>query len=162
MTVSPFALVNTMTNAVVLLLPSLAKVPKPDGRGVFAFNAEAGDAWGDFKVLPIAVVDAGEGPTLVSEGAPVFDGEAVTVTRTWGPAAPVRVISPRAFRERMTEAEQDVIDAAAMTDAQVFKWRLRAAEAQEIDLDHPETAAGLAFLVSKGLLTEARAAELLA
>lgn len=76
-------------------------------------------------------------------------------------AAP-RIITPREFRLRFTDAEQDAIDAAAMTDKDVFKWRMRAAEAQQINLDLDETKLGLQFLVSKQLVASSRVDELLA
>jgi hypothetical protein len=78
------------------------------------------------------------------------------------PVPPVRVITPRAFRERFTDTEQAAISAAAMTDAQVFDWRLRAAEAQEIDLDLAETGQGIDFLISKGLIAADRKEQILA
>ncbi len=73
-----------------------------------------------------------------------------------------RTLTPREFRLRLSGTEQAAITAAAMTDAGVLAWRLAAAEAQEIDLDHPETIAGLQFLVAKGLLTQPRMTEVLA
>lgn len=78
------------------------------------------------------------------------------------PAPPVRVITPREFRLRFTDAEQDAIDTAAMSDKDVFKWRMRAAEAQEIDLDLDETNLGLQFLASKDLIAAERITVLLA
>lgn len=67
-----------------------------------------------------------------------------------------RVLSPRQFRSRLTSDEQAAITVAAMSNADVFAWRLAAAEAQEIDLDHADTVTGLQFLVAMGLLTQAR------
>lgn len=80
------------------------------------------------------------------------------------PADPVppRLLSPRQFRLRLTEAEQTAITEAAMIDRDVLFWRLAAAEAREIDLDDPETAAGLDLLIGKGLLAADRKATLLA
>lgn len=78
------------------------------------------------------------------------------------PPPPARIITPRQFRERFTASEQAAIMQGAIADVAVLGWRLRAAEASEIDLDHPETISGMDFLVSKGLLTEARKAEILA
>lgn len=77
------------------------------------------------------------------------------------PPAPARTLTPREFRHRLTALEQAAITAAAMGDPDVLSWRLAAAEAQEIDLDHPDTSAGLAFLVSRGLLSPDRAAAIL-
>ncbi|HEV7286780.1 MAG TPA: hypothetical protein VGN75_18160 [Kaistia sp.] len=71
-------------------------------------------------------------------------------------------LTPRQFRERFTQAEQDAIDAAAMTDLEMFRWRLRAAEAQLIELNHPETVEGIALLVAKRLISDERAGEMLA
>ncbi len=75
---------------------------------------------------------------------------------------PLRVVTPREFRLRFTAQEQAAIMAAAMQDVDVLAWRLAAAEAQEVDLDHPDTVAGVQFLVARGLITASRAGELLA
>jgi hypothetical protein len=94
--------------------------------------------------------------------APPADGRMVWNGSAWVAGPGDRILTPRQFRLRLTDEEQGAIIAAAMSDAQVLAWRLAAAEAQEIDLDHPDTIAGVAFLVSTGLLTESRAAEVLA
>lgn len=77
------------------------------------------------------------------------------------PPTPSRILTPRQFRQRLTQAEQDAIMTAALSNADVLAWRCAAAEAQEIDLDHPDTAAGLAFLQSLGLLTAERVVEIM-
>ena len=76
--------------------------------------------------------------------------------------ATIRIITPREFRFRLTYAEQIAINTACVNDPEVFMWRLAAAEAQEIDLNHEETLLGLQFLVAKGLLAPERISELLA
>jgi hypothetical protein len=118
-------------------------------------------------VLAEAVEDvaAGVGETLIphESAGPGWTFDGTTLTPPPAPVPePVRVITPREFRQRFTDTEQAGIMAAAMQDVQVLDWRLRAAEARDIDLDHPETALGIDFLISKGLLAEGRKAEILA
>lgn len=79
-----------------------------------------------------------------------------------------RRLTPREFRERLTGAEQHAMLAAAFgapdpaTRIAAGTLLLRAAEAQEIDLDNPEVAAGLDHWVAAGVLDPARKAALLA
>ena len=97
------ALVNTATVEFVQFT-TLERVAKPGGQGVFAFCAQPGDTWGDFKVLAVSYVDDGDGPRLVSTSAPVFDGEAVTVTRTYGPALIPQSVTPLQARKALRAA----------------------------------------------------------
>lgn len=118
----------------------------------------------DFTGGDVLLRDDGKGPVLAEWNAATLGprpSEAEIAAASANLAAP-RIITPRAFRERLTLAEQAAIMQAAMADVDVLDWRLRAAEAQEIDLDHPETVAGLDFLISKGLLTAERRAAILA
>lgn len=74
--------------------------------------------------------------------------------RTW-------VITKVAFRFRFTDAEYAGIITAARTDAEVQVWYDTFNMVSTIDLDNQRTKDGVANLVSKNLLTQARADEIL-
>lgn len=73
-------------------------------------------------------------------------------------SAPV-VLTPLTVISRMTQQEQAAI--LASDDAAVRVWVGMAGAALEIRSDDPRTDQGFALLVSKGLLAEARVAELM-
>jgi len=78
------------------------------------------------------------------------------------PPRPVyTVISKVAFRFRFTDAEYAGIINAARTDAEVQVWYDTFNMVATIDLDNQRTKDGVANLVSKNLLTQARATEIL-
>lgn len=80
------------------------------------------------------------------------------------PPAPVlpNIISKIAFRFRMTDAEYVGVLSAAKTDVEVAAWVETFNMVSRIDLDNQRTKDGVAVLVSKGLLTQERANEILA
>lgn len=65
------------------------------------------------------------------------------------------------FLLRFTAAERAAFRAAAATDAQVADFQQLAQAAQEIRSDDPMTIAGMDYLVSVGLLSSERRAEIL-
>jgi hypothetical protein len=65
------------------------------------------------------------------------------------------------FFQRFTPAERASFRAAAQTDAMVADFAQLAGAAQEILNNDPTTVAGMDYLVSVGLLTRARADEIL-
>jgi len=71
------------------------------------------------------------------------------------------VISKVAFRFRFTDAEYTAILAAAKTDVEVQAWYETFNMVATVDLDNQRTKDGVANLVSKNLLTQARADEIL-
>ena len=71
------------------------------------------------------------------------------------------VITRIAFSSRLTDAEYVGIIAAAKTDVAVEAWLAKFNMVSQIDLSDQRTQAGVALLVSKGLLTQARADEIL-
>lgn len=77
-----------------------------------------------------------------------------------------RVITPRQFRERFTPTEQRAMYLASREDTPegetAYILLMQVAEAQEVDLDHPDVVNGVAFWVYMGVVTEERAAEVLA
>lgn len=82
------------------------------------------------------------------------------------PPTPIRVITARQFRERFTRAERVAITLAASqaleagdAELQVFLDDLSASQVAE--LDHPDLIAGVQALVTAGLISAARAAEIL-
>lgn len=96
-------------------------------------------------------------------------GTGADLTATWAPSpgAPLqRNITPEQFRDRFTAAELAGITSLAYSgtgDATVQIMLLKATSATEgIDLGSAEVISGLDYLVSKGKLTAARKAEVLA
>jgi len=69
--------------------------------------------------------------------------------------------TPFEFLQRFTPAERASLRAAAQTDEQVADFAQLAGAAQEILNNDPVTLAGMNYLVSVGLLTRARADEIL-
>lgn len=72
------------------------------------------------------------------------------------PLAPTPVITKIAMITRFTDAEFVGILAAAKTDVEVEGWYARFSAASTINLDDQRTQNGLAMLVTKNLLTQAR------
>lgn len=71
------------------------------------------------------------------------------------------IVTKVAFRFRFTDAEYSAILAAAKTDTEVQAWYDTFNMVATIDLDNQRTKNGVANLVSKNLLTQARATEIL-
>lgn len=71
------------------------------------------------------------------------------------------IITKVAFRFRMTDAEYAGVISAAKTDVEVAAWVETFNMVSQIDLDNQRTKDGVANLVSKNLLTQARADEIL-
>jgi len=80
---------------------------------------------------------------------------------TPAPNFPLNVITKAAFRFRMTDPEYVGILSAAKTDVEVAAWVETFNMVSSIDLDNQRTKDGVANLVSKNLLTQARADEIL-
>ena len=80
------------------------------------------------------------------------------------PPAPRRVVTALGFMERLTQAERIAIRAVARAPGgeAIEDWLDMLRAAQEVDLADPRTVAGVAAIVAAGLLTNARAAALLA
>jgi hypothetical protein len=66
------------------------------------------------------------------------------------------------FMLRFTAEERAAFRTAALTDANVADFQQLAQSAQEIRTDDPTTIAGMDYLVSQGLLTQARRDEIMA
>lgn len=77
------------------------------------------------------------------------------------PIPVLNVISKVAFRFRMTDAEYVGVINAAKTDVEVAAWVETFNMVSSIDLDNQRTKDGVANLVSKNLLTQQRATEIL-
>lgn len=65
------------------------------------------------------------------------------------------------FLLRFTEEERAAFRDAAATDEKVADFMLLCSAASEVKADHPVTLAGMAYLVSVGLLTQVRSDEIL-
>lgn len=77
------------------------------------------------------------------------------------PPPPLNIITKAAFRFRMTDAEYVGVLSAAKTDVEVAAWIETFNMVSWIDLDNQRTKDGVANLVNKNLLTQARATEIL-
>jgi len=77
------------------------------------------------------------------------------------PPPPPKIISKVAFRFRLTDAEYVGILSAAKTDVEVAAWVETFNMVSNIDLDNQRTKNGVENLVSKNLLTQARADQIL-
>lgn len=78
------------------------------------------------------------------------------------PQAPDRVITRLAYLRRFTQSERVAIREAAQASMALADYLALLELAQEVDLDDPDTAAGVNALVAAGLLTPERGAEVLA
>lgn len=78
------------------------------------------------------------------------------------PQAPVRILTKLQYMNRFTDSELAGIYTAAKTVVQIEIWLEKFKLATEINLDNPETVAGLMAMEAAGLLTAGRAAEILA
>lgn len=100
---------------------------------------------------------------LDQEGEPagwrVVDGFAVRFTAPPPAPSPRRIGTFREFMDLFTAEEQKAIAAAAMGNVDLKLWYDRAMGGPSLDLESPDTVAGLSALVGAGLLTQARAAE---
>lgn len=119
-----------------------------DGIALAEAPLDTGDLWVDLTdVVPEP------GPTWTYENG-VFSPPPPT------PLLP-NVITKVAFRFRFTDAEYAGILAAAKTDVEVQAWYDTFNMVATIDLDNQRTKDGVANLVSKNLLTQDRATEIL-
>lgn len=66
------------------------------------------------------------------------------------------------FLLRFTEAEREAFRVAAATDSAVADFMQLCTAASQVEANHPMTIAGMDYLVAEGLLTQARADEVLA
>lgn len=77
------------------------------------------------------------------------------------PPAPPPIITKIAMLTRLTDAEYVGILAAAKTDVEVEAWKTKFDAANTINLEDSRTVAGINLLVTKNLLTQARATAIL-
>jgi hypothetical protein len=91
----------------------------------------------------------------------VYPGHYRLVGPEPAPTLPSPIITKVAFRFRLTDAEYVGILSAAKTDVEVASWVETFNMVSSIDLDNQRTKDGVANLVSKNLLTQARADEIL-
>jgi hypothetical protein len=74
---------------------------------------------------------------------------------------PPRLITPYAFKARMTSAERIAVRAAAVTTPAIHDYMDLLDSARQVDLDHADTVAGTQALEAGGLLAAGRAAAIL-
>ena len=70
-------------------------------------------------------------------------------------------ISVKDFKAKFTGAEMRAIDKAALTDDALYRYEKLLNSVQEVDLTNIETQEGVAYLVSIGILDEAKASYVL-
>lgn len=105
----------------------------------------------------LAAVELDEAPDLAAhEWSPELLG---FVPRTPDPLG--RTLTSDEFRQRYTFQERVAAKELAATDVRVAVLEEDVRSAPVIRLGHPRTVAGVQLLVSVGVLTEARAAEIL-
>jgi hypothetical protein len=112
--------------------------------------------------------DVGQGAYLVA----LEDGEQCEIGQTYSPNDSPRFSgSPLKFPMswtsyqfllRFTESELEIIRGRSFTDATVWRFLTLAEAAHEINSDDPTTIAGMDYLVSASILTQARRDEILA
>jgi hypothetical protein len=76
------------------------------------------------------------------------------------PPAPT-IIAPLDFMSRLTPAEQTAIATAGQSNAQILLFLLKLSGATQVDVTDPLTVAGVNAMVSAGLLTAPRGAQIL-
>lgn len=112
------------------------------------------EVWPDGAPLPENAVACDRG---VSKGMLYAGG-----TFTAPPVAPQPVVlTPLELLSRLTPGELSAITVAAMNDPGVAQWQTMLLAAGEIRSDDQRTLDGIAFAVSKGILTAERAAEVM-
>jgi hypothetical protein len=90
-------------------------------------------------------------------------GEWNTETRTYDPIVEKKpILTKLQFLQRFTAAERVAIRQAAKAVPALEDYMAMLDAAQHIEIDRPDTIAGVNALAAAGLLTEQRAAEILA
>lgn len=112
------------------------------------------EIWADDARLPADAIACGP---AVAKGWTYADG--VFAAPPKPPEAVV--LTPLEFLSRLTPQEMGTIAALAQSDLTVEVWKMTMLAAGEIRSDDERTAQGLAFAVSKGILTAERAAEVM-
>ena len=110
----------------------------------------------------VNVVEAVEAPangvaTLVANPGAIYAAGQFT-----NAPEPKSALTRFEFMARFTPTELAGIYAAAATDVEVLVWTKLLEAATTIELDHPQTLAGIAALVAAELLTQERADAILA
>jgi hypothetical protein len=93
------------------------------------------------------------GQTYSESDSPRFSGTPKRLPMSW---------TAYQFLLRFTESELEIIRGRSFTDATVWRFLTLAEAAHEINSDDPTTIAGMDYLVSASILTQARRDEILA
>ena len=91
----------------------------------------------------------------------VYENGVLSPPKPLPPVVLPNIVTKVAFRFRFTDAEFETIITAAKTDAGVQVWYDTFNMLPNVDLDNQRTKDGVANLVNKNLLTQARATEIL-
>lgn len=113
-------------------------------------------AWTPPENSTMVLLNSGEdceiGQTYSANDSPRFSGSPLKFPMSW---------TSYQFLLRFTESELEIIRGRAFTDATVWRFLTLAEAAHEIKSDDPMTIAGMDYLVSASILTQARRDEIL-
>lgn len=141
-----------------------AAAPIPDTAQVAI--SPALDAEGEATdVVHVAVAFPGQPTAAAVWTAAELEGPAAgqVTFAGWDDVTPgPRVLPPLAFMDLFEPQELEAVAGAALQAPQVLLWLTKASAAQFIELDSPQTKAGLGALVASGILAQARAERILA
>lgn len=126
-----------------------------DGSTVFTVaDWDGGSSWSPPRGMTVVALNDGE------PCAPGATYEPGSIPRFVLPPV-VHVWTAYQFLNRFTDSELLAVRSRSQTDAATWKFVTFATAAQEINSDDPVTVAGMDYLVSIGILTPARRAEIL-
>lgn len=89
------------------------------------------------------------------------EAEAIAAGWDWDAVLPVRCVAPNTFRKLFTQAERFAIYASNDPLVMDFVGDLQTLR-DDVDLQHPDTQAGVGYLAQIGLITGERATTILA
>jgi hypothetical protein len=124
----------------------------------------------DIYGLTVTITGAGPFTGTRSDGLVVSNATIAAVMSTFAAMAPASYVPPVVvpttidaydFINRFTAAEQQAVQTAAQSAWQLQIWMTQLAAAEMVDVTSPKIAGGMATLVAAGLLTSARAAQIL-
>lgn len=90
-----------------------------------------------------------------------YDGAVFAAPPATPPAPPPTIIPPSAFIDRFSAAEQQAVMTASQSSWQINLWLTKAVAATSVDVTDARTIAGMGALVTAGILTSARCAQIL-
>ena len=130
-----------------------------------AANAQSADNWGRPVTCtganPVTCTVAGMSVSDANLGAVMATINAMPPPQPPAPAVAPTTIATLAFMQRLTVGERQAIIVAARTSAAIQDWRDMVLAVAQVDVTDPLTIAGINSMAAVGLLTTARAAQIL-